>query len=178
MTDCVFCGIVAGTDPATIVQEWPDAVAFVPLGPVIDGHTLVVPREHVDHAAEDPEIAAATMARAAEFAAGWHSANIVTSIGVPAKQSIFHLHIHVIPRAVDDGLMLPWGTTGNPHDPHWCRVAEGLQREVDERYPRRCSQCGQRWADRACGPTHALITEELGIGDLRRELAARNEGAA
>lgn len=38
-------------------------------------------------------------------------------------------------------------------------------------YPRRCSQCGQRWADQACGPTHALITEELGIGDLRREVA-------
>ena len=38
-------------------------------------------------------------------------------------------------------------------------------------YPRRCSQCGQRWADMACGPTHAVITEELGIGDLRREAA-------
>lgn len=38
-------------------------------------------------------------------------------------------------------------------------------------YPRRCSQCGQRWADGACGPTHALIAEELSIGDLRCELA-------
>lgn len=42
-------------------------------------------------------------------------------------------------------------------------------------YPRRCSQCGQRWADRACGPTHALITEELGLGDLRRDLAQLRE---
>jgi hypothetical protein len=45
----------------------------------------------------------------------------------------------------------------------------------DRLYPRRCSPCGQRWADRACGPTHALITEELGIGDLRRELIELKE---
>lgn len=45
-------------------------------------------------------------------------------------------------------------------------------------YPRRCSQCGQRWADLACGPTHALITEELCIGDLRREFAQLREERA
>lgn len=42
-------------------------------------------------------------------------------------------------------------------------------------YPRRCSQCGRRWADMACGPTHALIAAELGLNDLRRELAELRE---
>lgn len=129
---CPFCAIAAGEGPAVMVREWPDAVAFIPLDPVCDGHTLVVPRQHVADAVENLAVTAATMARAAELAARWPSSNIVTSVGAPAKQSVFHLHIHVIPRAEGDQLMVPWGTTGNPHDPHWCRVAERLQRELDE----------------------------------------------
>lgn len=107
MTDCPFCAIVAGTGPATTVREWRDAIAFVPLGPVIDGHTLVVPRQHVADATENQAITALTMGRAAELASQYPSSNILTSVGAPAKQSIWHLHIHVIPRTEGDGLMLP-----------------------------------------------------------------------
>lgn len=123
MTGCVFCGIVAGSEPAAIVREWPDALAFVPLGPVIPdgGHLLVVPRQHVADAVEDPVVTAATMVRAAELAAGHEASNILTSVGRAATQSVFHLHIHVIRRTVGDQLMVPWGTTGNPHDPHSCK---------------------------------------------------------
>lgn len=133
MTDqpCPFCEIVAGRAPATVVHEWSDVIAIVPLNPVVEGHTLVIPRAHVDDAATDPDITAATMLRGAELAAASQSSNILTSIGKAATQSVFHLHIHVVPRAPGDQLMLPWGTTGNPHDPHWCKVAQGLQDQAD-----------------------------------------------
>lgn len=134
MTDCVFCTIVAGQSPATIVAEWDDAIAFRPLTPVTPGHMLVVPRVHVADAAEDPAVFAATAWRASELAAGHLASNIITSAGRAATQSVFHLHVHVVPRSPDDGLMVPWGTVygDDPTAPHWCRVAQRLQDELDE----------------------------------------------
>jgi histidine triad (HIT) family protein len=129
---CVFCDIVAGRAPAQIVRRWPETTAFVPLDPVTPGHLLIVPNEHVRDAVEKPNLTMLTMGRAVSMAAESDSANILTSIGAPATQSIFHLHIHVVPRATGDMLMVPWGTTGDPHAPHWCKVAERLQRELDE----------------------------------------------
>lgn len=130
MTECVFCRIVAGTEHAMIVREWSEAVAFVPHDPVEGGHLLVVPREHVRDAVDRPFVTAMTMAHAAELAADYSSSNILTNVGAPAGQSVFHLHFHVIPRFAGDQLMVPWGTTGNPHDPHWCKAAERLSVEV------------------------------------------------
>lgn len=106
MADCPFCEIVAGTAPATFVRRWPDAIAIVPLGPVVAGHVLVIPTAHVRDVAEDPIVSAAVMARAAEIAVP--PCNIITSAGAEATQSVWHLHLHVVPRAVDDGLALPW----------------------------------------------------------------------
>jgi histidine triad (HIT) family protein len=128
---CVFCEIVAGRSPAEIVCTWPDATAFISLDPVTPGHTLVVPNEHIADAVERPGATAMVMQRAAELASEYQYSNILTNTGTPAHQSVFHLHIHVIPRSADDQLMLPWGTTGDPHAPHWCRVAERLQRQID-----------------------------------------------
>ena len=62
---CVFCEIVAGRAPAKMVVEWSDAVAFVPLNPVVEGHTLVVPRVHVADATDSPNVTGQVMARAA-----------------------------------------------------------------------------------------------------------------
>ncbi|WP_189554262.1 HIT family protein [Streptomyces lavendofoliae] len=105
---CVFCEIVAGRAPATVVREWDDALALVPLGPVVDGHTLVIPKQHVADFGEDPEVSAAAMRRAAELAAGDRPMNVITSRGRAATQSVFHLHLHLVPRAENDGLALPW----------------------------------------------------------------------
>ena len=127
---CVFCDIVAGDAPAKMVRDWPDAIAFVPLNPVIDGHVLIIPRLHVPDAVASPDVTAATMRRAVELAWESPSSNILTSIGKPATQSIFHLHIHVVPRAAGDQLMLPWGTTGNPHDPHRCKGMDTRDEEL------------------------------------------------
>ena len=107
--DCPFCAIVAGEAPATLVREWPDALALVPLDQVVDGHTLVIPKQHVEHFAADPDVSAAVMRRAAELMR-WtdRPMNVITSRGRAATQSVAHLHLHLVPRAENDGLALPW----------------------------------------------------------------------
>ncbi len=106
MSTCVFCEIVAGRAPATVIREWPDALAIVPRGPVVDGHVLVIPKQHVADFAEDPDVTAATARRAAELSGG--PANLITSAGESATQTVFHLHFHIVPRSFGDGLALPW----------------------------------------------------------------------
>lgn len=113
--DCVFCQIISGVEHAEIVYSWSDAIAFTPLDPVVSGHVLVVPKVHVRDAVESPAVTAFAMARASELAAAYSASNILTSVGAAATQSVFHLHIHVIPRLTGDQLMIPWGTTGDPH---------------------------------------------------------------
>lgn len=103
---CVFCQIVKGYEPATIVRQWQQGIAIVPLNPVAAGHLLVIPHAHVRDAAESPHIAGLAMSYAAEIARA--PFNIITSAGREATQSVFHLHLHVVPRAEDDGLALPW----------------------------------------------------------------------
>lgn len=106
---CPFCEIVAGRAPATVVWEWPDALAIVPLAPVVDGHTLVIPKTHVADFATGAYVSAMTMHRAAELAAETDQPmNLITSRGREATQSVFHLHLHLVPRAENDGLALPW----------------------------------------------------------------------
>ncbi|QFU85727.1 HIT family protein [Amycolatopsis sp. YIM 10] len=109
-TACTFCAIAAGQAPATIVRQWPDTVAIRPRTGVNAGHVLVVPRAHVTDMAADPAVAATTMARAAELAAEHQAVNVITSRGSAATQTVFHLHIHVVPRTEGDGLPLPWTT--------------------------------------------------------------------
>lgn len=109
MDRCIFCQIVRGEAPATIVMEWTDALAFYPLNPVTVGHTLVIPTAHVEDFAADPEQSAITMRRAGQLVR-WTNRpmNVITSRGRDATQSVFHLHLHLVPRAKDDGLALPW----------------------------------------------------------------------
>lgn len=112
--ECVFCEIVAGRAPATVVRRWSDALAIVPLGPVTPGHVLIIPTEHVTDATTDPEVTAATYRRAAEYAQP--PCNLITNAGRVATQSVFHLHVHVIPRAHRDGLALPWHSGQHKED--------------------------------------------------------------
>lgn len=111
-TDCVFCQIVAGDAPATVAANWPDAIAIRPLNPVTPGHVLVIPRAHTRSFIEDPVVSAVAMHRAAEFASlrGFpgEGVNLITSAGEAATQTVFHLHVHLVPRDRDDRLSLPW----------------------------------------------------------------------
>lgn len=106
MSDCVFCEIVAGNSPATIVCSYPDTIIIVPLLPVVEGHLLAIPKTHVKDALTSPLITGLTMMDAAVWADG--PCNLITSVGKEATQSVFHLHIHIVPRAKNDGLALPW----------------------------------------------------------------------
>lgn len=105
-TTCIFCEIVHGRAPATIVKFWSDAIAIRPLGPVTEGHILVIPRVHVATALQDPDVSATVMRRAAEIAP--NPCNLIVNVGAEATQTVFHLHLHIVPRAKDDGLALPW----------------------------------------------------------------------
>ena len=107
---CVFCAIAAGEAPATVIRRWDarDVFAIRPLVGVNDGHVLVIPTAHVADAGVDPEVSARTMACAAELMAEHADANIITSKGSHGTQTVFHLHIHVVPREQDDELPLPW----------------------------------------------------------------------
>lgn len=106
---CIFCEIAAGRSLVTFVREWPGALAFVPLDPVVEGHTLVIPKRHVRDFTDDASVSAETTFAAAQLARDMGGPlNLITSKGREATQSVFHLHLHLVPRAVDDGLALPW----------------------------------------------------------------------
>jgi histidine triad (HIT) family protein len=119
MSDCVFCKIVAGDAPAEIVGQWPETIAIRPLNPVVPGHTLVLPTTHVRDAGEDPDVTATTMRRVARLSRVILPAdfNIITSAGPAATQTVFHLHVHLVPRVPGDGLALPWTGQHQPRIP-------------------------------------------------------------
>jgi histidine triad (HIT) family protein len=110
-SDCPFCD-QAKIRAADIEQHFAAdgslVRVFEPLGGVTPGHVLVVPDKHVSDATEDPYTTSMVMGVAAKVAQRFPAANIITSIGSPATQTVFHLHVHVVPRYAGDGLMLPW----------------------------------------------------------------------
>lgn len=109
--DCVFCNVLANVPAEVEMHPLPNGECvwvFEPLNPVVPGHLLVVPYVHVQSAIEDPAVTGAAAEVAATVAQRYPSANIITSIGTPATQSVFHLHWHVVPRRESDGLHLPW----------------------------------------------------------------------
>jgi histidine triad (HIT) family protein len=113
--DCIFCKIVAGDIPASRVAEDERAIAFMDISPATRGHVLVIPREH---AADLIEVAPADLAACAALAQriagrqldvlGADGVNLLNSCRPAAWQTVFHFHIHVIPRYDDDPLRLPW----------------------------------------------------------------------
>lgn len=111
MKGCVFCSIVRGESPATVLEEWSDCICIVPLGPVVPGHVLIIPRRHVVDFADDAIVSEDAMFRASIYAAAhdeYEQCNLITSRGPAATQTIFHLHVHLVPRQDGDGLALPW----------------------------------------------------------------------
>jgi histidine triad (HIT) family protein len=113
--DCIFCKIVAGELPAQIVDETERTVAFMDINPGTRGHLLVIPRRHSRDLLEiDGEDLSATIAGAQKMARrvkerlGADGVNLLNACGSAAWQTVFHFHIHVIPRYEDDPLRLPW----------------------------------------------------------------------
>ena len=135
MADCLFCAIVAGDVPADIVRTDEHTAAFRDISPQAPVHVLVIPREHSANLWEiDPGDLAAT-ARAAQVVAtrvrdrlGADGVNLINACGPLAWQTVFHFHIHVVPRYEGDPLKLPWVPA--PGDP------EAIAATAEElRYP-------------------------------------------
>jgi histidine triad (HIT) family protein len=113
--DCLFCKIVAGELPATIVDEDERTLSFMDIAPATRGHALVVPREHSpDLLCIDADdlaavgLAAQRLARRAKDRLGADGVNLLNSCGAVAFQTVFHFHVHVIPRYEGDPVRLPW----------------------------------------------------------------------
>ena len=113
--NCIFCKIVAGELPATIVDEDERTIAFMDIAPATRGHALVIPRVHSgDLLSVDPEdlsavaLAARRLAGSAKERLGADGVNLLNSCGSAAWQTVFHFHVHVIPRYEGDPLRLPW----------------------------------------------------------------------
>ena len=107
VNDCPFCQRIAAGDYHPTSNDF--TVRFEPLNPVTPGHMLFLPREHVANAALSPDSAA----KAVRAASIWgrrmdQHFNLITSTGTLATQTVMHLHVHYVPRRLDDGLPLPW----------------------------------------------------------------------
>jgi histidine triad (HIT) family protein len=116
--DCIFCKIVAGELPATIVDEDERTISFMDIAPATRGHALVIPREHSpDLLSIEPEDLAAVNLAAQRLAVrikdrlSADGVNLINACGAVAFQTVFHFHLHVIPRYQGDGLRLPWVPT-------------------------------------------------------------------
>jgi histidine triad (HIT) family protein len=113
--NCIFCKIIAGELPSQRVAEDERTFAFMDVNPATRGHLLVVPRTHAKDLLEiEPDeleavaVAAQQLAQRAKEVLGADGVNLINSCGSAAWQTVFHFHIHVIPRYVDDPLRLPW----------------------------------------------------------------------
>lgn len=115
MSNCVFCNIVAGQIPSTKVHEDELTLAFMDIGEVNPGHVLVAVKPHVENIYDlDDALAAAVfctaarVARAAQRAYSPEGLTLYQANGVAAGQTVFHFHLHVVPRYAQDGLRFTW----------------------------------------------------------------------
>jgi histidine triad (HIT) family protein len=112
--DCVFCEIIRTETAEGFTRYGETAVSFIPLNPVVPGHRLFVPVRHARDISVDPGYGTPAF----YWAARWgqeknEDFNLINSRGTLATQTIWHTHVHYVPRREGDGLMLPWTE-------HWC----------------------------------------------------------
>jgi len=123
MSDCVFCKIVAGQIPSTKVHEDELTLAFMDIGEVNPGHVLVAVKPHVDNIyGLDDTLAAAVfrtaarVARAVKKAYAPEGMTLYQANGAAAGQTVFHFHLHLVPRYAEDGLRLTWPVKNPPRE--------------------------------------------------------------
>ena len=132
---CDFCSIARGDDHAVQIVCQADAwVAFFPLKPATFGHTLVIPRRHVtdiweldEPLASDLIAAVIRVGKAVEATVHPQGMNLITSKGRAAEQTVFHLHLHVLPRWNDDGFDRIWPTESRRQDANLRSVADDIR---------------------------------------------------
>ena len=123
MSDCVFCKIVAGQIPATRVYEDEHTLAFMDIGQVNPGHVLVAVKKHADnlYALDDAQAAAvartsARLSRAIRDAFRPEGLSVYQANGKAAGQTVFHYHLHLLPRHAGDGMELTWPVKNPPRE--------------------------------------------------------------
>lgn len=140
--DCVFCSIVAGEMPASIVHRDDHTMAFLDIRPINEGHTLVIPLEHASRLADLPaDTAGYMMGIAQTVAAGLYKSklkpsgvNLVLADGASAGQEVFHAHLHVIPRYQGDGFgfRLPTDRSDHPNRQELDATAASLREQITD----------------------------------------------
>jgi histidine triad (HIT) family protein len=123
MSDCVFCRIVAGQLPSTVVHEDALTLVFMDIGEVNPGHVLVTVKQHVENIfGLDDRLAAAVfrtaarVARALEKAYAPEGVTLYQANGAAAGQTVYHFHLHLVPRYAQDGMRLTWPVKNPPRD--------------------------------------------------------------
>jgi histidine triad (HIT) family protein len=117
-SNCIFCKIIAGQIPSFKIYEDDVVFAFLDVGPLVNGHTLVVPKAHHATVMEiPPELLGAVnqripkISRAVLAATGAKACHVLANNGSEAMQSVHHLHYHILPRTAGDGFHIPWNAT-------------------------------------------------------------------
>ena len=122
--DCLFCGIVEGSVPSQTIDSDERTVAFMDINPATPGHALVIPRAHsadlLDISDADLErtmLASRRLAERMKATLDCDGINVLNCCGAAAWQTVFHFHVHVVPRYRDDPLKLPWiPESGDPDE--------------------------------------------------------------
>jgi histidine triad (HIT) family protein len=135
LKSCDFCAIARGDHPnVEVICEVDTWVAFFPLNPATPGHTLIIPRKHVADLWEaDPDLGVALMSavirvgRAIKASLHPEGMNLITSAGTAAEQSVFHLHLHVVPRWRRDGFGDIWPPEKQYQDAQLENVADRIR---------------------------------------------------
>ena len=115
MDDCIFCKLANGIFPTSTVYEDEDFRAILDIAPANKGHVIILPKTHAKDIFELDETVASKLlpvakkvAAAVKKATGCDGVNLLQNNGTAAGQSVFHLHVHVIPRFKDDGILPVW----------------------------------------------------------------------
>ena len=123
MADCIFCRIVAKQIPAALVHEDEHTLAFMDIGQVNPGHVLVAVKRHAEniYALDEAQAAAvfgaaAKVARAIRGAFAPQGLSVYQANGSAAGQTVFHFHLHLVPRYEADGMALTWPVKNPPRE--------------------------------------------------------------
>lgn len=135
-SSCAFCDIVAGASPAAIVFEDEVSLAFLDVRPLFPGHTLLVPRAHVETLPELPSASLQPLFQNAQFLcraveAAMEAEGSFVAINNRVSQSVPHMHIHIVPRKPKDGLRgFFWPRTKYGDDAHLSGTQEAIRRAL------------------------------------------------
>ena len=136
-SNCLFCKIVAGEIPSTRVYEDADTLAFMDIGPVIKGHTLVIPKHHYDPITKTPVDVLARLMKVVQKIAQAQlnglkadGVNVLNANGTAAGQQVPHIHFHVVPRFKTDGHHWNWAAKKYDSMEEMRKIADEIKKSI------------------------------------------------